>query len=280
MLFSALMLASQLTSAALVEIPPFETRVTDLTNTLSISEKAAFEAKLQSYQEIKGNRIVVLIVPSTQPEAIEQYAIRVTDTWELVREGVDDGVLLLIAKDDRAVRIEVGYGLEGVVTDLYAKRIINETITPRFKQGDFAGGIDGALNSLINLVNGESLPAPSKNNFNRSQLEEIFPLLLFGCIISGMFLRAIFGTFVGSALNGGLMAAIVFFIGWTMLGAGVLGVIAFIFTLISNGRGSGSYGGSSTSGGGFSSGGFSGGGLSGGGFSSGGFGGGGASGSW
>ena len=269
------MLASQLAIAALVEIPTFSARVIDLTQTLSTSEQAALEAKLQQFEEVKGSQIAVLLVPTTQPEAIEQYAIRVVDEWKVGRKDVDDGLLILIAKDDRKMWIEVGYGLEGAVTDLYAKRIISETMTPHFKRGDFAGGIDGAVNQLIGLVDGEPLPAPSKKNFNGNQLEEMFGLLLFGGIILGMFLRKIFGTFMGSALNGGLIGAIVFFIGWTILGAGVLAVIAFVFTFAMSGRGGS--GGYSTSGGGFG-GGYGGGGFSGG--MGGGFGGGGASGSW
>lgn len=272
-LLAMLMLVTQ-AAFAMVEVPEFSARVIDLTQTLSAPEQAAFEAKLKSFEEAKGSQIAVLIVPTTKPEEIEQYAIRVVDEWKVGREGVDDGLLLLIAKEDRKVRIEVGYGLEGAVPDLYAKRIINETLTPKFKRGDFAGGIDGAVNQLMGLVDGEPLPAPSKKNFNSSQLEQMLPLLLFGGMISGLFLRGIFGTFMGSALNGSLIGAIVFFIGWTVLGASVLGVIAFIFTLISTGRGGSSYGGFSTSG----SGGYGGGGFSGG--MGGGFGGGGASGSW
>lgn len=273
MLLATLMLASQLAVAALVEIPTFSARVIDLTQTLSASEQAALEAKLQQFEEVKGSQIAVLLVPTTQPEVIEQYAIRVVDEWKVGRKDIDDGLLVLIAKNDRKMRIEVGYGLEGAVTDLYAKRIISETMTPHFKRGDFVGGIDGAVNQLIGLVNGEPLPAPSEKNFSSSQLGEMLPLLLFGGMVLGIFLRGMFGTFVGSAINGGLIGTIVFFIGWTIFGAGLLGVIAFIFTLIMSGRGGSGYGGYSTSGGGYGGGGFSGG-------MGGGFGGGGASGSW
>lgn len=272
------MLASQLTFAALAEVPAFSAHVVDLTQTLSATQLATLEAKLKSFEDIKGSQIAVLLISSTQPEAIEQYAIRVVDQWKVGRKSIDDGLLILVAKDDRNMRIEVGYGLEGAVPDLYAKRIISETMSPRFKQGDFAGGIDAAVTQLIGLVDGEPLPAPSKKELNGSQLDGLLPLLLFGGMISGMFLRGIFGTFMGSALNGGLIGAIVFFIGLTLLGAGVLGVIAFFFTMMMGARGVNGYGGSPTRGGGLGGGFGSGGGFGGG--MGGGFGGGGASGSW
>lgn len=275
-LLATVLLASQLALAALVEVPAFSAHVVDLTQTLSSAQQSALEGKLASFQATKGSQIAVLIVPTTQPEAIEQYAIRVVDEWKVGREKIDDGVLILVAKNDRKMRIEVGYGLEGAVTDLYAKRIISETMTPHFKQGDFAGGIDAAVNELIGLIEGEPLPAPTKPKVNAGQLEDLLPMLLFGGLISCMMLRGIFGTFFGSAINGGLIGTIVFFIGLSILGAGVLGVIAFFFTIMMGNRGGGAYGGFPT-GGGF------GGGLGGGGFSGGmggGFGGGGASGSW
>lgn len=278
-LLSTLLLVSQLVFAALVEVPQFTARVIDLTHTLSISEQANLETKLQLFEEKKGSQIAVLLVPTTQPEAIEQYAIRVVDDWKVGRKHVDDGILVLVAKDDRKMRIEVGYGLEGAVPDLYAKRIISETMTPYFKQGDFAGGIDAAINQLIGLVEGEPLPAPSKQSVSGAQIEGLLPLLLFGGMISGMFLRSIFGTFLGSALNGGLIGSVVFFIGLSLLGASVLGVVAFFITMMMGGRAINGYSGR---GGGYSSGGSSSGGF-GGGFSGGmggGFGGGGASGNW
>ena len=273
------MLASQLALAALVEVPAFSGHVVDLTQTLSSSEQVALEAKLKGFQETKGSQIAVLLVPTTKPEAIEQYAIRVVDQWKVGRKDIDDGLLVLIAKNDRTMRIEVGYGLEGAVTDLYAKRIISETMTPRFKQGDFAGGIEAATNQLIGLVDGEPLPEPTKRTEGAGQLSDLLPMLLFGGMISGMLLRGIFGTFFGSALNGGLIGSILFFIGLSLLGAGVLGVIAFIFTMMMGNRGVNGYGGYPTrGGGGMGGGGFGGVGFGGG--MGGGFGGGGASGSW
>ncbi len=276
--FTAALLISQLALAALVEVPAYSARVVDLTQTLSSTQQAALEGKLKAFEEAKGSQIAVLLVPTTQPEAIEQFAIRVVDEWNVGRKDIDDGLLILIAKDDRKMRIEVGYGLEGAIPDLYAKRIITETMTPYFKQGDFAGGIDAAVNQLISMIDGEPLPEPQKRNLNAAQLEGFLPFLLFGGMISGMILRGVFGTFIGSALNGGLIGALVFFIGLSLLGAGILGLIAFIFTLMmGNGRGVNGYSGYPSRGGGYS-GGFGGGGFSGG--LGGGFGGGGASGSW
>jgi uncharacterized protein len=275
---AALILASQMVFAALVEVPAFSSYVTDLTQTLNSQQQVSLEAKLKNFQEQKGSQIAVLLVPTTQPEAIEQYAIRVVDEWKIGRQEVDDGLLVLIAKDDRKMRIEVGYGLEGAIPDVYAKRIIDEVMTPYFKRGDFAGGINAATDQLVRLIEGESLPQPSKKKINGARIDNILPLLLFGGMISGMMLRGVFGSFFGSALNGGLIGTIVFYIGLTVLGASVLGFIAFIFTMMmGSGRVNG-YGGYPRSGSGGFGGGFGGGGFSGG--LGGGFGGGGASGSW
>ncbi len=271
------MLVSQL-ALALVEVPAFSGHVVDLTQTLSSEEQSALAAKLAAFQATKGSQVAVLIVPTTQPEAIEQYAIRVTDQWKVGREDVDDGLLVVVAKDDRKMRIEVGYGLEGAVTDLYAKRIINQTMGPKFKEGDFAGGINAATDQLMGLIQGEPLPAPSQRKAGIDQLGDLLPLLLFGGMISGMMLRGIFGRFFGSAVNGGLIGTILTFIGLSLLSAGIIGVIAFIFTMTMGSRGVNGYGGYPTRGGGGFGGGLGGGGFGGG--MGGGFGGGGASGSW
>jgi uncharacterized protein len=143
-------------------IPTLTARVTDQTGTLSSSEKETLEEKLAAFEQNKGSQIAVLLVPTTQPEAIESYSIRVGDQWKLGRKKVDDGVLVLIAKNDHRMRIEVGYGLEGAIPDVTAKRIIDETLTPHFRQGDFYGGLDVATTQLIGLINGETLPAPPK----------------------------------------------------------------------------------------------------------------------
>ncbi len=146
-----------------VAIPPLEHRVTDLTGTLSTDQQAALESKLAQFEQQKGSQIAILIVPTTKPEEIEQYTIRVVDAWKIGREKIDDGVLVVIAKDDHKMRIEVGYGLEGVIPDVIAKRVIAETMAPSFKRGDFYGGIDAAVDKFIGLISGEALPPPASS---------------------------------------------------------------------------------------------------------------------
>jgi uncharacterized protein len=286
-LYATLVFASQifyspLALAELVAIPDLSERVTDLTQTLSIADKAQIEEKLSAFEKKKGSQIAVLMVPSTKPEEIDQYSIRVVEKWKIGRKKVDDGILILVAKEDHKIRIEVGYGLEGAVPDITAKRVISEIIAPKFKQGDFAGGLNDAVDKLIGLVNGEALPAPTalKHKFGIADISGILPILLFGGLISGMFLRSLFGTFPGSFVNGSLIGGVLWFFGLSLFGAGVLGIIAFLITMMLGGQSINGYHrgytGGMGSGGGFSSGGggdvFSGGG--------GGFGGGGASGSW
>jgi uncharacterized protein len=272
-----LLLASGLAQAELVAIPALKARVTDLTGTLSSAEQSQLEQKLAAFEQKKGSQIAVLIVPTTQPEDIAQYAIRVAEAWKIGREKTDDGVLLLVAKNDRKLRIEVGYGLEGAIPDVYAKRIVSDIIGPKFKQGDFYGGVDAGVNQLISLVDGEALPAPAKQGAGGLDVGNILPMLLFGGLISGLFLRSTFGTFFGSALNGGLVGGVIMLLGLALSAAIVFGVIAFFFTMMMGSRGLNGYGGGM--GGGYGGGGFGGGsgGWSGGG---GGFGGGGASGDW
>jgi uncharacterized protein len=271
-----LCLVSGFAQPALVEIPELKSRVTDLTQTLSQAEQAQLEQKLAAFEQKKGSQFAVLIVPTTQPEDIAQYSIRVVEKWKLGRKKVDDGLLILVAKDDHKMRIEVGYGLEGAIPDLTAKRVISEVITPKFKQGDFFGGLDSGVDRLISLVDGEPLPAPGSPKFGGMGIMNILPMLLFGGLITGLFLRSKFGTFLGSALNGGLFGGLVWLLGLALGGAAIFGVIAFFFTMMMGARGINGYAGRSI-GGGFGDGFGSGGGFDGGGGS---FGGGGASGGW
>jgi uncharacterized protein len=272
-----LLLASSFAFAELVAIPELSSRVTDLTQTLSPAEQAQLEQKLAAFEAKKGSQIAVLIVPSVQPEDIAQYAIRVVEKWQIGRERVDDGVLVLIAKDDRKLRIEVGYGLEGAIPDLYAKRIISEVISPKFKQGDFYGGIDAGVDKIIGLVDGEALPAPEASQSSGMGVMDILPMLLFGGLITGLILHSIFGTFFGSALNGGLLGGVVALLGVALGGAAIFGIIAFFITMMLGGRGMNGYsGGIPTGGSGWSGGGSS----SSWGGGGGDFGGGGASGDW
>jgi len=257
-----------------VAVPPLKARVTDLTATLSREQQARLEQELQDFEAKKGSQLVVLIVPTTQPETIEQYGIRVVDSWKLGRKGVDDGALLLIAKDDRSLRIEVGYGLEGALNDATAKRIVNDIIVPRFKAGDFYGGIEAGIQSIIKVIDGEPLPPPKRSRSSSSNFNNIEPFLFVGfmlVIVVGGMLRAVFGRFAAATIIGTVAGLLAWLIIAPLVVAIIVGVIGFLFTLLGGGRSW--YGGT----GGYSSGGISGGGFSGGG---GGFGGGGASGRW
>src|ERR1700761_3946521 len=156
----ALLLCWAFAAFADVAVPPLTGRVVDQTGTLSSDTVASLSQKLKDFEARKGSQIAVLIVPTTAPESIEQYSIRVAEAWKVGRKKVDDGAILLVAKDDRKLRIEVGYGLEGALTDVTAKRIIDEIITPKFRNGDFAGGISDGVDRIIRIIDGEPLPAP------------------------------------------------------------------------------------------------------------------------
>ena len=286
LLFSAALIGAA-AAADDVAIPPLTAQVTDLTGTLSGGAVARIEAKLKDLEAKKGSQIAVLIVPSTQPEEIEQYGIRVAEAWKLGRKGVDDGAILLVAKEDRRVRIEVGYGLEGALPDAIANRIVAETVTPRFKLGDYDGGVEKGVDQMISVVNGEPLPQPDKKWERHNGLGNMLPLLLVVVFVVSGVLRAIFGRLFGSVATGGLTGGIVWLLSHVIpIGIGA-GIFAFLFALLTGGSrpgwstGSGWGAGMGGFGGGFGGrggGGFGGGGgFSGGG---GGFGGGGASGSW
>ncbi len=270
-----------------VAVPPLTAQVTDLTGTLSGGAVARIEAKLAELEAKKGSQLAVLIVPTTQPEEIEQYGIRVADVWKIGRKDVDDGAILIVAKDDRRVRIEVGKGLEGALPDAIANRIIDETITPHFKQGDYDGGVEAGIDQMISVVNGEPLPAPDRKWERHGGLGNALPLLLVVVFVVSGVLRAIFGRLFGSVATGGLTAGIVWILSHVIpIGIGA-GVLAFLFALLTGGSrsgwstGRGWGGGMGGFGGGLGGGGLGGGG-GGGGFSGGGggFSGGGASGSW
>ena len=256
-----------------VAVPPLTARVTDLTGTLAPSQRDTLEQELRAFETRKGSQIAVLIVPTTRPEAIEQYSIRVAEVWKLGRKGVDDGVLLLVAKDDRELRIEVGYGLEGVIPDAVAKRVISEIVIPYFKQGDFYGGIHAGVGRLIRLVDGEPLPPPQSRDNSWAGIQNLLPFAFAAAIIGGGLLRALFGRLVGASIAGGVVA-FVFWLIMSSLAASLIGGIAvFLFVLMAGVRiGPAGYGGLGGGLGGFGGGGFGSGG--------GGFGGGGASGRW
>lgn len=278
----ALLLAAGLATAQ-VAVPQLRARVTDLTGTLTAQQIASLEQKLAAFEQRKGSQVAVLIVPSTRPETIEQFGIRVAEAWKLGRKGVDDGALLLIAKDDRELRIEVGYGLEGALTDATTHRIIDEIITPSFREGDFYGGIDAGVTRMLSVIDGEPLPEPQRGQRLPTGLMSLLPVLVIVTITLGTLFKTFLGQLPGSLVTGGIVGLI----SWVVIGfvlAGVLaGVVAFVLALMSGAgprgwtnAGRGGFGGL---GGGFGGGGgdFGGGGFSGGG---GGFGGGGSSGRW
>lgn len=282
---AALMTAVPAAAQPLRPVPPLEARVTDLTGTLTQAEQAGLEAELAGFESRKGAQIVVLIVPSTEPEEIEQYSIRVVDAWKLGRAAPDDGALLLVAKDDRAMRIEVGRGLEGALTDLVSKRIISDTIAPYFRQGDFAGGIAAGIGQMIRVIDGEPLPAPDREwGGGTERLAGMLPFLFGLVIVGSIVFRAIFGRALGSVATGGVIGAVVWWLTQVFglaIGVGIVAIIVSLFLGIAGphrwssrpGHGGWSSGGWTSGGGGsFGGGGFSGGGGS--------FGGGGASGRW
>jgi uncharacterized protein len=265
---------------AQVAVPPLTGRVVDQTGTLTREQRAGLERTLQEFEARKGSQLAVLLVPTTAPEPIEQFALRVAEQWKIGRKKVDDGAILVVAKDDRALRIEVGYGLEGVLNDATAKRIVTDVIVPRFREGEFYVGINAGLDRMMRVIDGEPLPAPAKSQPGaQGESFQMLPVLLILALVGGSILRAVLGRFLGAAATGGVVG----FVAWTLAGAiamaALAGALAFFFTLMGGGGGRryggfpGMYGGGLGRGGGWGGGGgFRGGGGT--------FGGGGASGRW
>lgn len=264
---------------AQVAVPELTRRVTDLTGTLAADQAAMLESKLAAFESRQGSQIAVLIVPSTQPEDIAQFGIRVAEQWKIGRAKVDDGVILIVARDDRTMRLEVGYGLEGAIPDAVAKRVIAETIAPRFRMGDYYGGIDAGVAQLMGLIEGEQLPSPTAVVRDGGG-DAPFVLLVIGGLVTGWLLSLLMSRPAAgglAALGSGIAGAML--IGLTPV---LLFVALFVFVGVAGGfrhgggwtSGGGSWGGGSWGGGGFGRGGGSWGG------GGGGFGGGGASGSW
>ena len=263
----SLTLLAPCATTAQVTVPALLGHVTDQTKTLAPEQIAALEQTLSTFEARKGSQLAVLIVPSTAPEEIEQFALRVAEQWKLGRKKVDDGAILVVAKNDRALRIEVGYGLEGALSDITSKRIISETITPRFKQGDFYGGIEAGVAQIIKVVEGEPLPAPSgRPTGSYDDVRQMLPVLFIVVLAVGGVLRSALGKVPGALVTGAVVSVLAWFVIGTLFLSAVAGLGALVFTLVGSTRmlyGIGGMGG----GGGFRGGG-------------GGFGGGGASGRW
>ena len=204
--FSRQILLAALWSSALlaadVPVPELRARVTDQTATLDQASTATLEERLKAFEDRTGSQIAVLVISTTEPEEIEQYALRVVEAWQLGREGIDDGALLLVALEDRNVRIEVGYGLEGALTDLVSRRIISESILPGFRSGDIPGGIELGVDRMIAVAEGEDLPEPQSDwdPGPLAGLRGLLPFLLILAFIGGSVLRAVLGRFWGSSL--------------------------------------------------------------------------------
>ncbi len=292
----ALLLCWAFSAFAQVAVPPLTGRVVDQTGTLSSDDIASLTQKLRDFEARKGSQIAVLIVPTTQPEEIEQYSIRVAEAWKIGRKKIDDGAILLVAKNDRKLRIEVGYGLEGALTDVTSKRIIDEIITPKFRSGDFAGGISAGVDRMIGVIDGEPLPAPPQRSQSSSSSNTNWfaffnptnPFVIIGVLFLGNAMRTLLGRLVGSAVAGGIVGLLAWYFIGSLIFAGIAFAAVALFTMISDGfhssttytHGSGGWSrSSSSSSSGWSSGSSSSdsGSFSGGGGS---FGGGGASGSW
>jgi uncharacterized protein len=279
--------------SALAQVPLPELRepVTDLTGTLTPEQIATLDRQLRDFQARKGNYIAILLVQTTQPEPLEEYSRHVAEAAKLRRPGVNDGLFILVAKQDRAVRIEVDYGLEGAVPDVLANRIIEQVIVPRFRAGDYFDGLQQAVERLTALIEGEPLPAPEARRAPAVQgIGSLLPVLLMLVLVGGGILRRMLGTFGGASVTAGIAAAIVWFLTSTLVIAIGAAVIAFMIALLGGGggggwtsggrRGWGGFGG--WTGGSWGGGGWSGGGGGGswGGGGGGGWGGGGASGRW
>ena len=288
---ATLLVAPAAPAQSLVAVPPLTSPVTDTTGTLAADQVAALDAKLRAFEQAKGSQVAVVIVRSTQPETIEQYALRVAEAWKIGRKGVDDGAILLVALDDRKLRIEVGYGLEGALPDATANRIIDEDIVPAFRRGDIYGGIATGVDRMLRVIEGEPLPEPELRSPAQGVpgLFPVLPFLFIFALFGGSIFRRMFGRVGGAFATGGLVG----FLTWVLIGILGLalgaGLLAFLFALLGGLGGGGGGPGAGSNGwysrrhgrgwgypGGFGGGGI-GGGWSGGG---GGFGGGGASGGW
>ena len=228
-------------STTLVQIPALQSAVTDLTSTLQPDELAALNQKLTQFVQQSGSQIAVLILPGTQPEDIAQFGIRLAEAWKIGRDKQDDGVILIVAKQERKMRIEVGYGLEGAIPDVVAKRIIREQLAPAFKQGQFYAGLNQATDTLMTLIQGEHLPAPDKSAQadQHGHWTSWLPMLMFAAIVLGAILKSMFGAFPGSVLTGGALGLLAGWLGATVLIMALVALVSCIFVLAMGGGGGG-----------------------------------------
>ncbi|GAB4166546.1 MAG: YgcG family protein [Rhodocyclaceae bacterium] len=256
-----------------VPVPDLTARVNDAAGILSAAERARLESGLAAFETRKGSQIAILLVPTTQPETIEEFGIRVAERWKIGRKGIDDGVIVIVAKDDRRVRIEVGYGLEGVLPDAIAKRIVEEDILPRFREGRFFDGLNAGVARIEAVIEGEKLPEPRA----AGQPAQDGGASLFGFLVAALVLGGVLRAWLGRLAAGAVVGAGLGFAAWIVFGsllvALLLAIVMFLVVAL-GGMGGGQPGGGW---GGMGRGGFGGGGFGGGG---GGFGGGGASGRW
>lgn len=269
-----------------VAVPPLTGRVVDQAGALPAARKAALEERLAAFESRKGAQVAVLIVGTTEPETIEEYSIRVAEAWKVGREKSDDGAILLVAVKDRALRIEVGYGLEGALSDLVAKRIVEDVIKPHFRAGDLPGGVEAGVGAMLKVIDGEPLPAPDgwKGDGEGKGIGGSLPVLFFVFLGLGSVARRLLGRIGAGTVGGGVAGVVGWFLTGSLFAAAGLAFLGFILLLAApaggggfhrGGRGGGFFGGFGGGGGFRSGGGF-------GGFSGrgGGFGGGGASGRW
>jgi uncharacterized protein len=283
------------TAQALLPVPALSGRVVDQTGTLDASQVTVLSDKLAALEARKGSQVVVLMVPSTAPEDIASYANRVANDWKIGRRTVGDGVLLIVAKNDRTLRIEVAKTLEGAIPDLAAKRIIDGAITPGFRQGDFAGGLRAGVDQIAALISGEALPAPAaaqqgapgERNLNDDGLSKLLVFVVFALPIGAGVLRSMMGRKLGALATAGITGVLAFLFSASLLIAGIAALVALGYALFAGAglpvAGSGRHRGPGAWGSGRGAGWSGGGGGGGGGFGSGGggnFGGGGASGRW
>ena len=273
-LLLCLLLFTTLQATAEIEVPPLKTRITDLSATLSQTQQTQLDATLRALETNKGSQIAILLVPTTTPETIEQYAIRVAEQWQLGRKGVDDGLLIVVALQDRTVRLEVGYGLEGVIPDAIAKRVISEIMLPYFRNNDYYTGLVAGVDRLARLIEGEPLPEPQQSRSTDESGNTLILLIVAAIILTGI-MRSLFGQLLGATVVSTIIGVATWLLFSSLIFTLIAAIFVFIFTLASGGHGGG-YGGMGGNGRG-RSGGFGGGGFGGGG---GGFGGGGASGRW